>query len=90
MTLAIALINHRRTFAFTLTLPPVGDTWPALILLAMLTGILAGLCLDLAAGWPVGTVTMFPASLAAGAAVGLLLLELGERGHHGPPDHNRL
>lgn len=73
MTLAIALATNERRFGLSITL---ADTPLLVIILALLCLILTGLCIDLAAGWPVGTVTLWPAAVAAGAAIGLLVLEL--------------
>lgn len=89
MTLAIALYNNQARVALALTLPNAGGPLAAL-LLAMLASILAGLVIDLALGLAVGTVTLVPAALSTGVALGLLIIEILETGdHHEQPDSNR-
>lgn len=74
MTLALALATNRTRFGVAITL--VEDLPLLMVVMAALVMVLAGLCVDLGAGWPVGTVTLGPAAIAAGMVLGLLGAEV--------------
>ncbi|MCB9107638.1 MAG: hypothetical protein H6633_25800 [Anaerolineales bacterium] len=75
MTIALAVEYQATRRVFWLK-SPEPDRGLVTLLLCCLTLVTLGLAADIIGGLPVGTVALWPAAIAAGATIGVLVMEV--------------